>query len=141
MCVTSSCIDVCDEALITPHIHLFNLHVCLIALWDLMDCSLPGSSVHGIFQARILEWVAISYSRVSSWLRDQTHVPVSPALQADSLPTNPSAIFGEGNGNPFQYSCLENPVDGGAWWSAVHRVAQSWTWLKRLSMHACIGHI
>ena len=46
---------------------------------------------------------------------------------------------GEGNGNPLQYSCLENPVDKGAWWAAVHRVAQSWTQLKGLSMHACIG--
>ena len=34
---------------------------------------------------------------------------------------------GEGNGNPFQYSCLENPMDRGAWWSAVHRVAKSQT--------------
>ena len=39
-----------------------------------MDCSLPGSSVHGIFQARILEWVAISFSRESSRPRDQTWV-------------------------------------------------------------------
>ena len=39
---------------------------------DPMDCSLPGSSVHGIFQARILEWVAIPFSRGSSWPRDQT---------------------------------------------------------------------
>ena len=39
-----------------------------------MDCSLPGSSVHGIFQARVLEWVAISFSRRSSWLRDGTQV-------------------------------------------------------------------
>ena len=39
-----------------------------------MDCSLLGSSVHGISQARILEWVAISFSRGSSWFRDQTHV-------------------------------------------------------------------
>ena len=46
---------------------------------------------------------------------------------------------GEGNGNPLQYSCLENPVDRGAWWAAVHRVAQSQTRLKRLSMHACTG--
>ena len=146
MCVTSSCVDVCDEALIIPYIHLFNLHVRLVALscptlWDSLDCSLPGCSVHGIFQARILEWVAISYSRRSSWPRDQTHVPVSPALQADSLSTYPLAIFGEGNGNPLQYSCLESPVDGGAWWAAVHWVAQSQTWLKQLSMHACIGHI
>ena len=39
-----------------------------------MDCSLPGSSIHGIFQARILEWVAISFSRGSSWPRDQARV-------------------------------------------------------------------
>ena len=39
-----------------------------------MDCSLPGSSAHGIFQARILEWVAVSFSRGSSQTRDQTQV-------------------------------------------------------------------
>ena len=43
-------------------------------LWDPIDCSLPGSSVHGIFQARVLEWVAISFSRGSSWSRDRTQV-------------------------------------------------------------------
>jgi len=48
-------------------------------------------------------------------------------------------LSGEGNGNPLQYSFLENPVDRGAWWAAVHRVTQSWTKLKRLSMHACVG--
>ena len=42
-------------------------------------------------------------------------------------------IVGEGNGNPLQCSCLENPGDGGAWWAAVYGVAQSWTQLKRLS--------
>ena len=41
--------------------------------------------------------------------------------------------------DPLQYSRLENPVDRGAWWAAVHGVAQSPTGLKRLSMHACIG--
>ena len=35
------------------------------------------------------------------------------------------ACIGEGNGNPLQYSCLENPMDGGAWWAAVHGVAKS----------------
>ena len=40
---------------------------------------------------------------------------------------------GEGNGNPLQCSCLENPRDGGAWWAAVYGVIQSWTQLKRLS--------
>ena len=43
---------------------------------------------------------------------------------------------GEGNGNPLQYSCLGNPMDRGAWQAIVHRVAQSWTRLKQLSMHA-----
>ena len=37
---------------------------------------------------------------------------------------------GEGNGNPLQYSCLENPMDGGAWWATVHGVAKSQTWLS-----------
>ena len=41
--------------------------------------------------------------------------------------------MGEGDGTPLQYSCLENPMDGGAWWAAVHGVAQGWTQLKRLS--------
>ena len=36
------------------------------------------------------------------------------------------ALIGEGNGTLFQYSCLENPMDGGAWWAAVHGVAKSW---------------
>ena len=39
---------------------------------------------------------------------------------------------GEGNGNPFQYSCLGNPMDRGAWWAIVHGVTKSWTRLKRL---------
>ena len=40
------------------------------------------------------------------------------------------SCIGEGNGNPLQCSCLENPRDGGAWWPAVYGVAQSQTWLK-----------
>ena len=37
---------------------------------------------------------------------------------------------GEGNGNPLQYSCLENPMDRGAWWATDHRVSKSWTGLS-----------
>ena len=37
---------------------------------------------------------------------------------------------GGGHGSPLQYSCLEKPMDKGAWWAAVHRVSQSWTRLK-----------
>ena len=58
-----------------------------LTLLDSMHCSLPGSSVHGISQARILEHVVISFSRESSQPRDWTCVPcVSPTLQSDSLP-------------------------------------------------------
>jgi len=42
-------------------------------------------------------------------------------------------LIGEGNGNPLQYSCLENPRDGRAWWTAIYGVAQSRTRLKQLS--------
>ena len=38
-----------------------------------------------------------------------------------------SHLYGEGNGTPLQYSCLENPTDGGAWWAAVHGVAKGQT--------------
>ena len=44
--------------------------------------------------------------------------------------------LGGGHGNPFQYSYLENPMDRGAWWAIVHRVARSWTQLKQLSIPA-----
>ena len=43
------------------------------------------------------------------------------------------SCIGEGNSTPLQYSCLENPKDGGTWWAAVHGVAQSRTRLKQLS--------
>ena len=49
---------------------------------------------------------------------------------------------GEGNGTPLQYSCLEHPMDGGAWWAAVHEVARSQTRLSWLHLHfslSCIG--
>ena len=58
-----------------------------------IDCSLPGSSVCGIFQAKILEQAAISYSRGSSWLRDQTWVPLSPALAGGFFTTAPGKLI------------------------------------------------
>ena len=68
------------------------------------------------------------------------------ALVVKNLPTNAGGIRGtgsvpgsgrcpgEGNGNPLQYSCLENPMDRGAWWAAVHGVTKSWTQLKQLTL-------
>ena len=61
-----------------------------------------------------------------------------PSHQEDKKIINVYAHNRRGNGNPLQYSCLENHVDRGAWWATVHRGTQSWTRLKRLSMHACM---
>ena len=55
-----------------------------MTLCDSRDCSLPGSSVCGILQARILKWFAIPFSRGSSWPRDQTYLSRIAVLQADS---------------------------------------------------------
>ena len=65
-----------------------------------MDCSPPGSSVHGIFLARILEWVAISSSRGSSLLRDRTWVSHAAAKSLQLCPTLCDPIDGSPAGSP-----------------------------------------
>ena len=62
------------------HIHIY-IHTCvhacclsMVSLYDPMDCSPPSSSIHGILQARVLEWIAIPFSRGSSQPRDRTQV-------------------------------------------------------------------
>ena len=102
-------------------------------LSDPMDCSLPGSSIHGIFQARVLEWGAIAFSNTRARAHTHTHTYICIkerwAFLGSRVVKNPPAnagdsgliiglgrsSSGEGNGNPLQYSCLENPMDGGAW--------------------------
>ena len=66
-----------------------------ITLCNPLDCSRPGSAVHGILQARILEWGALSSSRGSSQPRDQIVFPVSPALAGVFFTTTPP-------GKPFE---------------------------------------
>jgi len=183
-----------------------------LTLSDPMDCSPPGSSIHGVFQARVLEWGAIAFpigwqsTMQTSFLREQSGNKIiklcvrkykvdhmnseptqainarirvkdmhsrPPARWGDSFPfiifsiwhyisqsDLPTVCFlhrlpcitglprwlggkestciaedaslipglgrslGEGNGNPLQYSCLENPMDRGAWWATVHGVAK-----------------
>ena len=65
-----------------------------------------------------------SHEPPGSWLRHRS------AQGASVKWTSLASLTGEGNGNPLQYSCLENPVDGGAWWAAVHGVSKSWTRLS-----------
>ena len=164
-----------------------------LTLSDPMDCSLPGSSVHGIFQARVLEWGAIAFSNlvqrqgesekhldvafnllvspigqsqteltwegsparkqtqrwvsaaqnmsekgrklINTWKVGRKHtsthiIPTLPIKQWVSEKHRIQLKVGEGNDTSLQYSCLENPMDGGAWWATVHGVAKSWTRLS-----------
>ena len=94
---------------------LFQVPKVYLTLCDPMDYSPSGSSVHGISQARILEWVAICFFRASSPPKDQF---MSPALAGGFFITEPpekpnlwsvsTVLF---NGKPLQYSCLENPMN------------------------------
>ena len=89
-----------------------------------------GSSVHGIFQVRILEWVAISFSREYSLPSNQTWLSCNADLRdVGSIPGSGRSP-GVGHGNPFQYSYLENPMDRGTWRATVQgwqRVRHGWS--------------
>ena len=63
------------------------------------------------------------------------HCWASGVRSLSSFLYNPVLSFGEGNGNPLQYSCLGNLMDRAAWQAMVHRVAETWTRLKQLSTH------
>ena len=103
-------------------------------LCDPIDGSLPGSSAHGVFHARVLEWGAITFSFeyatkyithkmgikivLALWVVMRTELIIENKLgecQVLVQKVLASIIIGEGNGTPLQYSCLENPMDGGAW--------------------------
>ena len=90
--------------------------LCQRRQWHPTPVLLPGKS-HG--------WRSLV--GCSPWGRSE-----SDRTERLHLHFSPSCI-GEGNGNPLQCSCLENPRDGGAWWAAIYGVAQSQTRLKRLS--------
>ena len=103
------------------------LHACVqakalescLTLCDLINCSPAGSSVHGILQARILEWVAISISRD---LPNPGIKPGSPALQAD-------ALFSEPAGKPY------NPTDVGNLISGSSAIAKTSLNIRNFMVH------
>ena len=66
----------------------------------------------------------------TSYSRAQKKTEGCPLFYKAGINTVSTHNSGEGNGTPLQYSCLENPMDGGAWWTAVHGVAKSWTRLS-----------
>ena len=76
-----------------------------------------------------MTWSIHQFSETHSLRKDgNTHI-ISYTQQHTNL-QNLGQCFGEGNVTPLQYSCLENPMDRGAWWAAVHGVAKSQTWLS-----------
>ena len=105
------------------------------SLWVWLGISRVPDSVVGVWLAphsSTLAW-KIPWTRsldgCSPWGREESESDTTERLHFHfSL-----SCIGEGNGNPLQYSCLENPRDGGAWWAAIYGVAQSRTRLKRLS--------
>ena len=115
---------------------LWSLLLLLSCVWlcDPMDCSQPGSSVHGIFHARILEWVAISSSRGCSWPRDETSVSGLPCIGRQLLfttePTRKPTLVPR---NPQNY--LLGYVLWQTWWSPYLLSIKSrtqWNWLLQI---------
>ena len=80
---------------LSHHVHSSYSHSVLVAFNSSqpMDCSPPGSSVHGILQARILEWAAISFYRGSSWPRDQTQVSCTAGRYFTTEPPGKPQVF------------------------------------------------
>ena len=68
-----------------------------------------------------------------AWMEEPSGLQSMGSLRVGHDWATSLSCIGEGNGNPLQCCCLENPRDGGAWWAAVYDVAQNWTRLKRLS--------
>ena len=106
----------------------------------LLCCSVTQSCPilfqHHSSKASILRYSAFlwSNSHIHTWLLEKTIALTTRTLvgKVISLFFNMLSRFviGEGNGTPLQYSCLENPMDGGDWWAAVHGVTQSGTRLS-----------
>ena len=110
-----------------------SLQLCL-TLCNPMDCSRPGSSVHGIVQARILEWVAMAFTRGSSWPRDWTCISKSVALTGGFFTTS---VPWEAQIVAQLCPTLCNPMDYSPSSSSVYAVSFSrgsfqprdWTWV------------
>ena len=94
---------------------------------------------HKIWLSKDSEKAMAPYSNTLAWKIPWTEEPSrlqstgSLRVEQDWATSLSPSCIGEGNGNPLQYSCLENPRDRGAWWAAVYGVAQSRTRLKGLS--------
>ena len=100
-------------------IHSFHMHLSYLGpILSLFTCSLHSSN----------SCLENSVDRGAWWAAVHGVAQGRTRLKRLSM----HACFGDGNGNPLQYSCLENPRDRGAWWAAIYVVTQSRAQLKRL---------
>ena len=104
-------------------VHLKEGRCLLLAFLPQPRAPLCGEAASAGSQALCSIWGALVHLWRPEIIADGCDISCSPIGQE----------IGEGNGNPPQYSCLENPMDAGAWWAAIYEVTQSRTWLKRLS--------
>ena len=113
-----------------PESHLLFL---LISFWKHVSTHSTVSTLHTA-QSQLRHWTLIKYfQKVTSnhWTSPVAQTIKSACSEGDlGLVPGLGRSPGEGNGNPLQYSCLENPMDRGAWWAIVHGVAKSWTWVN-----------
>ena len=119
------------------------------------NCTLPQSVLHRhrVPYFHLMETCWLKLEKFSNIITRMISAPLSSlwashvALVVKNLPANAGEVrdtdlipglgrsLGGGHGKPLQYSCLENPMDRGAWQATVHRVTKSQIWLKPLSMH------
>ena len=94
--------------------------------------TLKFSSLQTFRQRRLWQPTPVTLAWKIPWMEEPGRLQFMGSLRVGHDWATSLSRIGEGNGNPFQCSCLENPRDGGAWWAAVYGVAQSRTRLKRL---------
>ena len=122
VCV-SVCVSVCLCVSLCVCVCVFSV---ISDSFNPIDYSPASSSVHAVLQARILEWAAISFSRDLPDPGTEPTSLLSPALAGGFFTTSATweartyllasrCFLGEGDGDPLQYSCMENPMDRGAW--------------------------
>ena len=130
--------------------HLYTFQNYLLCVCELLNSVLSNTSSIDIISYPLPLLTLVNWSDFATWCQGVCYVMLgfpggsdnkeSPANTGDlGFIPGSGRSSGGGSENPLEYPCLENPADRGAWWAAVHGVAQSRTQLKWLSMHACFG--
>ena len=128
-----------------PSTSFLTVHFCFCIKWKLSGylwLSSQPFQVEGVFPLRC--WVLKKKEKAMApqsstlawktpWMEEPGRLQSMRLLRVRHDWVTSRSRIGEGNGNPLQCSCLENPRDGGAWWAAVYGVSQSWTRLEWLS--------